>query len=129
MSKRSELGNAKKTGGKDLDHPRTVNSNGKVILTVCLSMCMCKCVRASKSVRGCLPAFLSSGGMWGTLFLYINLSECPHPLGSVSVFVVSTGIPCLGLPQTFFPLCLKYDLFRKTILSILNMLSVDYAFL
>ena len=84
MSKRPA--NTKKTDGSDLDHPRAVTSNGKVILTVCLSVCMCECVRASKSVRGILPAFLSPGD-WGTLFHFINLPECPHPLGSVSVFI------------------------------------------
>ena len=46
---------------------------------------------------------------------------------SVYLFV-SPCIPCPGLPQTFFPLCLKYDLFKKTILPILNMLSIDHAF-
>ena len=96
-------------------------------------------MRASKRMRGCLPACLSvtrvggGGGGRGTLFIFINLSECPHPLGW-SVFLsfylfVSTGIPCSGLQQqTFFPLCLKYDLFRKTILTNLNMLSVDHVF-
>ena len=55
----------------------------------------------------------------------------PSP-GLVSVFVClsvrSTGIPCPGLQQTLFPLCLKYDLFRKTILTNLNMLSVDHVY-
>ena len=59
-----------------------------------------------KSMRGCLPF-------------------C-HPLG-VYLFV-SPGISCPGLSQTFFPPCLKYDLCRKTILTILDMLSVDHAF-
>ena len=119
-------------------HLRANNSNGKVILTVGLSVCICECMCASKRMRGCLPACLSvtrvgGGGGRGTLFIFINLSECPHPLGW-SVFLsfylfVSTGIPCSGLQQqTFFPLCLKYDLFRKTILTNLNMLSVDHVF-
>ena len=47
MSKRLELVIAKKTGGSDLDHPRAVNSNGKVILTVSLYAC----ASASKSVQ------------------------------------------------------------------------------
>ena len=46
---------------------------------------------------------------------------------SVYLFV-RPGIPCPGLSQTFFPLCLKYDLFRKTILTLLIMRSVDHAF-
>ena len=37
-------------------------------------------------------------------------------------------VPGPGLSQTFFPFCLKYDLFRKTILTILHMLNVDHAF-
>ena len=46
------------------------------------------CVRASKSWRDCLPAFLSpaGGGGGGTLFLFINLSESPIPWGR-SVFL------------------------------------------
>ena len=83
-----------------------------------------------------MAAYLSvtrvGGGGGGVgVFLFINLSECPHPLGwsvflSVYLFV-STGIPCPGLQQTFFPLCLKYDLFRKQLTN-LNMLSVDHVF-
>ena len=69
MSKRPELVNTKKTDGSDLDHPRAVNSNDKFIMTVCLSVCMCECVRASKSVCGCLPAFLSHRVWVVTLFL------------------------------------------------------------
>ena len=69
MSKRPELVNTKKADGSDLDHPRAVNSNGKVSLTVCLSVCMCESVRASKSVCGCLPAFLSPRVGVVTLFL------------------------------------------------------------
>ena len=46
---------------------------------------------------------------------------------SVYLFI-SPEIPRRGLPQTFFLLCLKYDLFRKTVLTILNMLSVDHTF-
>ena len=67
-----------------------------------------------------------------TLFLFINLSECPFLQGSVSVSVylfVSPDIRCIGLSQTVFPLCLKHDLFRNLISTILNMLSVDHAFL
>ena len=130
MSKCHELMNKKKTGGSDLDHPRAVNSNVKVILTVCLSVCMCECVRVSKSVRACLLFCHPAAG--NTLFLLINLSECPNYLGAVSVFVCLSVCqpwhPCPGLPQTSFSLCLKYDFFRKTILTILNMLSVDHAF-
>ena len=68
MSKRPELINKKKPGGSDLDHPRAVNLNVNVILTVSLSVCMCECMRASKSVHGCLPAFLSPGGI---LYLFL----------------------------------------------------------
>ena len=123
MSNCPELATTKKKGGSDLDHPRAVNSNGKVILTVCLSICMYENLRASKSVHNCLPTLLSLGGGWGTLFLFINLLECPYPLGrsvvsSVYLFV-SPCIPYPGLPQTFFPLCLKYDLFQETILNML----------
>ena len=42
---------------------------------------------------------------------------------SVYLFV-NPDIPCPVLPQTFFLLCLEYDLFRK---AILNMLSIDHA--
>ena len=88
MSKRSELVNTKKAGGSDLVHPRAVNSNGKVILTVYLSVCMCECVRACMAC--CLPFCHPGGGGGGdevTLSLFINLSECHHHLGSVSVSV------------------------------------------
>ena len=79
MSKRPELINKKKTDGSDLDRPRAVNSNGKVILNACLSVCMCECVRVSKSVRGCLPVFLSSGGRGGTLSFYLLIRVSPSP--------------------------------------------------
>ena len=120
MSKRSELVNTKKTDGSDLDHPRAVNSNGNFILTFCLSVCMCECVRASKSVCGCLPALLSPRVGW-LLFFYKTYQSVSIPWGrsvfpSVYLFV-SLDIPCPGLPQTFYPLCLKYDSFRKTILQ------------
>ena len=69
MLKRPELVNTKKTGGSDLDHPRAVHSNDKGIQTVSLSVCMCECVRASKSVRGSLAAFLSPA-RWGGGVLY-----------------------------------------------------------
>ena len=69
MSKRPELVNTKKADGSELDHPRAVNSNSKVILlTVCLYACAN--VRASKSVRGCLPfTFLRGGGLSLYFFL------------------------------------------------------------
>ena len=70
MSKRPELINKTKTGGSDLDLPRAVNSNVKAILTVCPSVYMCECVLASKSVRGCLPAFLSTGGGGGGVLYF-----------------------------------------------------------
>ena len=64
----------KKAGGSGLDHPIAVNSNGKIILTVCMSIClsacMCEYARASKSVRGCLLAFLSSMGEGGGVVYY-----------------------------------------------------------
>ena len=62
MSKRPKLVNTKKAGGSDLGNQRARISNGMVILTVCLSVCMCEYVLASKNVRSCLPAFLSTGG-------------------------------------------------------------------
>ena len=111
MSKRPELINKKKTGGSDLDHLRVVNTNVKVILTVCLSVFMCECVRATKSVRGCLPALLSPGG-GDTLFLFINLSECPHPLGSVSVFV------CLSVCQPWHPMSRSAIILLSSLLKI-----------
>ena len=115
MSKRPELVNTKKAGGCDLDQPRAVNSNGKVIQTVCLCVCLSvwifEYVRASKSVRGCLSAFPSPrvGGV--SIFLFYKLIKVPTSAGSVSVSVRLSYIPCPGLPQTFFLLCLKYDLF------------------
>ena len=57
MSNRPELVNTKKTGGSDLDHTRAVNSNGKVIMTVCLYACASTCVRLRE--RACLPVCLS----------------------------------------------------------------------
>ena len=109
MSKRPELIDKYKTAGSDLDHPRAVNSNGKVILTVCLSVCMCECMRASKSMRGFLPAFLSPERGYSLSF-YKTYQSAPIPWGrsvfsSVYLFV-SPGIPCPSLPQNLFPLCL-----------------------
>ena len=46
---------------------------------------------------------------------------------SVYLFV-SPDITCPGLPHTFFFAYKMPDLFRKTILTILNMLSADPAF-
>ena len=62
MSKRPELVNTKKAGGSDLDDPRAVNSNGKVILTVCLYACASTCVRLRACVTAC-PPFCHPG--WG----------------------------------------------------------------
>ena len=72
MSNRPELVNTKKAGGSDLDHRRAVNSNGKVITTVCLYACASTCMRLR--VRACLPACLSDiqgggGGGVGYFFL------------------------------------------------------------
>ena len=69
MSKRPELINKKKTDGSDLDHLRAVNSNVKAILTVSLSVCMCECRSASKSVHGCLPSVTRGGGCYFIFFL------------------------------------------------------------
>ena len=68
MSKRPVLVNTKKADGIYLDYLRAVTSNGKVILTICMSVCMCEYVHVSKSMRGCLPAFLSprNGGGGGS---------------------------------------------------------------
>ena len=90
MSKRPELVNTKKTGGSDLNHPRVCTQTAKGILLVCLSVCMCECVRASKNVRGSLAAFLSPRGY---SISFYKLIRVPHPLGSVSVFV------CLSVCQ------------------------------
>ena len=98
----------RKQMGSDLDYLRAVNSKGKAILTVCLSVCMCECVRLRACVAACLP-FCHPGG--GATLFFINLSECPHSLELVSVFVSLSVVPCPGLPQTSFSLCLKYDLF------------------
>ena len=99
--------------------------------SVGLSLCMHVRVRLRACVAACMP-FCHPGGERATLFLFINLSESPIPKGRsmfLSVYLfVRPGIPCPGLSQTFFPLCLKYDLFRKTILTILIMRSVDHAF-
>ena len=95
MSKCPELVNTKKKGGSDLDQPRAVNSNGKVILTVCLSICMC--VRASKSVHDCLPACLTVTGRGYSISFY-KLITVPLSPGSISVFV------CLSVCQPLHPM-------------------------
>ena len=64
-------------------------------------------------LRACVAACLSARQTY---------QKTPIPWGwsvfsSVYQFV-NPGIPCPGLPRTFFPVCLKYDLFRKTILTI-----------
>ena len=79
MSKCLKLVNTKKTGGSDLDHPRAVNSKGKVILTVCLSVCMWECERESMSVRGCLRAFLSPGEEVYSISFYKLIRVPPSP--------------------------------------------------
>ena len=123
MTKRPELVFTNKAGSSDLDHPRAVNSIGKVNLTVCLSVWMH--VRQEVIWIAWLPVCLSV--TWGGISLgfFINLSEYPHPLVSVSVSV------CISVCQTWHPMSrsatyllssfLKYDLFRKTILIILSM--------
>ena len=72
MSNRPKLVNTKKAGGSDLDNTRAVNSNGKVIMTVCLYACASTCV--GLRVRACLPVYLSDiqgggGGGVGYFFL------------------------------------------------------------
>ena len=64
MSNHPKMVNTKKAGGSDLNHLKAVNSNGKVILTVCMHV---RYVRTSKSMRGCLSAFLSP---WGDLVYF-----------------------------------------------------------
>ena len=44
VKKRPKLVNTKKADGSDLDHPMAVNTNDKVILTVCLYACASTCV-------------------------------------------------------------------------------------
>ena len=133
-SKRPELVNTEKAGGSDLDHPRAVNLNDKATLTVCLYACTSTCVRLRACVTACLPFChpgRGGGGGGVRIFLFINLSECSYTLGLVNLTVclfVALDIPCPGLPQTFLLICLKYDLFRKSILTMLNMLSVDHPF-
>ena len=94
MSKRHELVNTKKTGGSDLDHPRAVHSNGKGILTACLSVCMLERVRASKSVRGSLAAFLSLGV--GVLYFFFKLIRVPTSPGIGQCFRLSTCLSALA---------------------------------
>ena len=92
MSKRPKLVNTKKTSGSDLNHPRQQGH----------SDCMHVRVHAS-SIKG--------GGV--LLFLFITYQSAPISRGRpevLSVYLfVSPDIPCPGLSQTFFPLCLKYD--------------------
>ena len=62
------------------------------------------------------------------LVTFIYTERCADFLARASkslsdYLFVSPDIPCAGLPQTFFLYCLKYDLFWKTVLTILNMLS------
>ena len=106
-----------------------MHSSGNVILNACLSVCMCKCVRVSKSVAACLPAFLSPGGGGGgggghNLYIFfINLSDYILPPGvyqSVFMYVCISARTCPGLPQTYFLPYLNFDLFRITIFTILN---------
>ena len=95
----SKSPNKKKAGGSDLDHTNAVSSSGKNFPFACL--CVCVCVPACTCVCVGVCMGVCVGGC---------LSVCQ---------------PCSGLPQTYVPLCLKYDLFRVTILY---MLSVDKAF-
>ena len=69
-------------------------------------------------MRTCVPACLSPRGSI-LYFLNKNISVTPEGL-SVCLSVIF-DLPCPGLPQQTFPLCLKYDLLR-------NLLSVDQAF-
>ena len=82
-------------------------------------------VRASKCMRGCLP-FCHPEGWGNSISFYKLIRVLPSPgVGQCFRLFISPGIPCPGLPDLYFPLCLKYDLFRKTIL---DMLSVEHAF-
>ena len=69
MSNRPELVNTKKAGSTNLDTPRVVNSNGKVILTVCLHACASTCLPLRAAVAACLSVI--PGGV-SSLFLFIN---------------------------------------------------------
>ena len=76
MSKRPELVNTKKAGGSGLDHPRAVNLNGKVILTVCMSVFLYACASTRVHLRACVAAYLHFchpwGGGGGSLLLFVN---------------------------------------------------------
>ena len=115
MSKRPELVNTMKEGGSDFDHPMAANSNGKVILTVCLSVCMCECVIASKSVHVCLP-FCHQEGVGFSISFYKLIRVPPSP-GVGQCFCLSICLSALVshvlvCHKPSF-LCLKYDLFNN----------------
>ena len=93
MSKRPELVNTEKASGSDLERPRAVISNDKVTPTVCLLACTSTCVRLKACVAACLPFCHPGQGGGGRVFLFINLSECSHPLWLVSLSV------CLSVCQ------------------------------
>ena len=99
-------------------------------LSLCMYVRVRTCVRLRAYMAPCLPFCHPGDG--GTLFHYINLSECPHLLRSVSVFV------CLSVCHPWHPVSwsatnllsslLKICLVSKNNLTILNMLSVYHAF-
>ena len=88
---------------------------------------MCGCLPACLSVTRVVVVCVGGGGY--SIYFYKLIRVPPSP-GLVSVFV------CLSVCQHWHPmswsatnpLCLKCDLFRKTILTNLNMLSVDHVF-
>ena len=70
--------------------------------------------------------------MRGLLSCYKIIRMPPSP-GVSQYFCLSICLPALTshvlvCHTPSFPFCLKYDLFRKTILTILNMLCVDHTF-
>ena len=92
-------------------------------LSVCMHVRVCTCVCAW------LPACLLSPRWAGdSLFIFINLSECTHPLSLVSVSV------CLSVCQPWHPVSWSATNPLSSLPKIWlvsknnNMLSVDHAF-
>ena len=93
--------------------------------SACLYACSSTCVRLRASI--CLSVIQGGGGGGGWSISFYKLIRVPPSPGVDQCFCLpiflSALTPVPGLPQTVFLLCLKYDLFRKTSYTILNMLS------
>ena len=112
MSKRPEMVNTMKAGGSGLDHPRAVNSNGKVILTVCMSVFLYACASMRVHLRACVAAYLHLCHPWwgggGESITFCKLIRVPLSPGVGQCFCLYI---CLSALTSHALICHKPSFF------------------